>query len=68
MIAVGLIDNFLGPKLIGRGIRLHPLLILLSVLGGLAYFGPIGLFLGPLTVSLLFTLLSIYTESSKQNN
>ncbi len=65
MLAVGLIDNFLGPKLIGRGIRLHPLLILLSVLGGLAYFGPIGLFLGPLTVSLLFALLSIYTESSK---
>lgn len=65
MLAVGLIDNLLGPKLIGRGTQLHPLLILLSVLGGLAFFGPIGLFLGPLTVSLLFTLLSIYTESSK---
>lgn len=65
MFAVGLIDNFLGPKLMGRGIRLHPLLILLSVLGGLAFFGPIGLFLGPLTLSLLFTLLSIYSESSK---
>lgn len=64
-VAVGLVDNFLGPKLIGRGTKLHPLLILLAVLGGLALFGPIGLFLGPLTVSLLFALLSIYTESSK---
>lgn len=66
MVAVGLVDNFLGPKLIGRGILLHPLLILLSVFGGLAFFGPIGLFLGPLTISLLFALLSVYTQSSKE--
>lgn len=59
--AVGLIDNMLGPKLIGRGVGLHPLAVLLSVLGGLFLFGPIGLFLGPLAVSLLFALLSIYS-------
>lgn len=64
--AVGLVDNFLSPQLIGRGIKLHPLLVLLSVLGGLALFGPIGLFLGPLAVSLLFALLSIYVDISKR--
>ncbi len=60
VIAVGLIDNFLGPKLVGHGMQLHPLIVLLAVLGGLAFFGPIGFLLGPLTISLLFTLLDIY--------
>jgi len=64
-IAVGLIDNLLGPRLMGQGMSLHPLLVLLSVLGALALFGPIGIFLGPLSVSFLFALLSIYSESSR---
>lgn len=62
MGAVGLVDNFLGPKLVGRGMRLHPLIILLSVLGGIGFFGPIGFLLGPLTISLLFALLNIYSS------
>ena len=66
VLAVGLIDNFLGPQLIGRGVNLHPLLVLLSVLGGLSFFGPIGIFLGPLSLSLLFAFLSIYSEISKR--
>ena len=60
LFAVGLIDNMLGPKLVGKGMRLHPLLALLSVFGGLAFFGPSGIFLGPLSVSLLAAFLSIY--------
>ncbi|MEK7604216.1 MAG: AI-2E family transporter [Patescibacteria group bacterium] len=64
VIAVGLIDNVLGPKLVGQGMNMHPLLVLLSVLGGLLFFGPSGIFLGPLSVSLLFALLSLYTDFS----
>lgn len=64
--AVGLIDNILGPKLIGRGMQLHPLVILLSVLGGISFFGPIGLILGPITVSLLFALSEIYSQQTKK--
>ncbi len=65
MLAVGLIDNILGPKFVGKGVGLHPLLILLSVLGGLSLFGPIGFILGPLAISLLFALLDIYAEVVK---
>lgn len=57
---VGLVDNLLRPSLISRGIKIHPLLILLSVLGGLSFFGPLGFILGPLVLSLLFALLDIY--------
>lgn len=59
-IAVGLIDNVLNPYLIERGTKLHPFLILLSVIGGLAFFGPIGFLAGPVVLSLLFALLDIY--------
>lgn len=65
MTAVGLIDNFLGPKLAERGMQIHPFLILLSILGGIGFFGPLGFLLGPLVLSLLAALLGIYTEMRK---
>ena len=66
LVAVGLIDNFLGPRVVGKGMQLHPLVVFLSVFGGLAFFGPVGVFLGPLCVSLLFAFLSIYQHISRQ--
>ena len=63
VLAVGLIDNMLGPRLMGNGMQTHPLIVLLSVLGGLAFFGPAGIFLGPLCTSLLFALVSIHPNS-----
>jgi len=60
--AVGLIDNILGPKVIGKKLKIHPLFILLSVLGGLSFFGPAGIFLGPLTTSLLFAFIETYSS------
>jgi len=59
-IAVGFIDNLLGPHLIERGIKIHPFLILLSVIGGITFFGPVGFIAGPVILSLLFALLDIY--------
>lgn len=66
-VAVGLIDNFLGPKLVERGMRLHPFLILLSILGGVGFFGPLGFLLGPLVLSLLFALVEIYFLIRKEH-
>jgi len=63
--AVHLIDNILGPILIGRGIKVNRLLVLLSVFGGLAFFGPLGFLFGPLVLSFLFTLLGIYQKEFK---
>ena len=60
MLAVGLIDNLLGPYLMSRGHNMHPFLILLSVLGGVMIFGPIGFIVGPVIISLFAVLLEIY--------
>ncbi len=61
-LAVGLIDNLLGPYLMSRGNTIHPFLILLSVLGGVGLFGPIGFIVGPVIVSLFIILLELYSQ------
>lgn len=63
VLAIGLVDNLLGPVLVNKGINIHPFLVLVSVLGGLAVFGPVGFILGPLVLSLLFALLDVYRQA-----
>lgn len=60
VVVVGLVDNVVMPFVMGKGFTVHPLFVLLSVVGGIIFFGPIGLFLGPLVVALLSALLEIY--------
>ncbi len=60
MTMVGLIDNILNPYLVGRGVRIHQFFVLMSVVSGIAVFGPAGFIFGPLLLSLLFALLDIY--------
>ncbi len=62
MLAVGLIDNFLGPKLIQRRIQIHNFLILLSVLGGVHIFGVMGFIIGPFVLALLTALIEVYPQ------
>lgn len=60
IIIVSLIDNLLAPFVMGRGTKIHPLFLLFSIIGGVTLFGPIGVLMGPLTVSFFFALLNIY--------
>ena len=65
VIIVGTGDNLLSPYIIGNKINIPPFLILFSVLGGIALLGPVGILIGPLTVSLLYTLTEIYRSEFK---
>ncbi len=62
-LAVGLVDNFLRPILIGRGAKLPVFLLFLGIFGGLKIYGPIGIFLGPLLISCVIVFLQIYRET-----
>ncbi len=62
MVVVGLVDNLIGPYLISRGNNLHPFIILISVLGGISLFGPVGFVIGPVVVTLFLVLLEIYNQ------
>jgi len=59
-VAVYFIDDIFEPIFINRGMHIHPLLILLSILGGLALMGPIGFVTGPVILSVFFALLDLY--------
>jgi predicted PurR-regulated permease PerM len=56
-VIVSTIDNFLYPILVGTRLRSHTATILLSILGGIAVFGIIGVILGPVTFTIAATLL-----------
>ncbi|MFZ2253493.1 MAG: AI-2E family transporter [Minisyncoccia bacterium] len=66
-LAVGLIDNLLGPYMMSRGNKVHPFLLLLSVLGGIILFGPIGFILGPVILSLFLVFLELYHTQIKSD-
>lgn len=57
---VGSIDNVIRPKLVGSRMTLHPLLVFLSMFGGLAVFGMMGLLVGPLIASIFMAMVRIY--------
>jgi len=59
---IGTIDNFLQPKLVESRTKIHPLLILLSILGGLEFYGFSGFILGPLTLAVTMALIDIYKK------
>jgi predicted PurR-regulated permease PerM len=59
-LLVGSIDNVLNPIIVGRSIDIHPLLVLFAVLGGIGLMGPVGILIGPLIVSFLYALASVY--------
>ncbi len=56
-LIVSLVDNLLKPLILHGAANLHPLLALLSVLGGVEALGPIGIFVGPMVVSFMQALL-----------
>ncbi|MEZ4104326.1 MAG: AI-2E family transporter [Candidatus Paceibacterota bacterium] len=62
VVVVVVVDNMIGPYLMSRGNNMHPFLMLLSVLGGISMFGPIGFIVGPVIVTLFIVLLEIYNQ------
>ena len=62
IFVISLSDNFLKPILIGEKTQLPLLLLFLGILGGVKIYGFIGLFLGPIILSLFFVLARIYRE------
>jgi predicted PurR-regulated permease PerM len=59
-VVVGSIDNLLRPVLVGNRLKLHAVLVCMSVVGGLMLFGPAGLILGPVVLTITTVLLEIW--------
>jgi predicted PurR-regulated permease PerM len=62
MMVVGTIDNLIRPILFRNRLRLHTALAFVSVVGGLIAFGPAGLVLGPVTLTVTQSLLDVWAR------
>lgn len=62
LAVISTVDNFIKPLVLQGHTTLHPLFALLSVLGGIAVFGPVGIVVGPMVVVFLQTLLEILSH------
>jgi predicted PurR-regulated permease PerM len=62
---VGLIDNVIRPLIITGRVKLSLLYVLVGVLGGIRAFGLLGLFFGPIILSVTLTLLRILDEERR---
>jgi predicted PurR-regulated permease PerM len=58
-----IVEYVVKPKLVGNKVRMHTLLVFLSILGGLKVFGILGIIYGPLVITAFLTLTDIYRAS-----
>jgi predicted PurR-regulated permease PerM len=61
-LAVGAMDNVLRPILIKRGGQLPLLIVFAGVIGGLLGFGLAGIFVGPVVLAVVYTLLKAWVS------
>jgi predicted PurR-regulated permease PerM len=64
-IAIGLIDNFLYPVLVGQRLRQHTVVTFVAVVGGLAAFGITGVVLGPVITTITFLLFETWRKRTE---
>lgn len=62
LLLMSAIDNILKPKIIGDRSRIHPLIILFGILGGIQFLGLPGIIIGPLILGLFDVVMSIFRE------
>jgi predicted PurR-regulated permease PerM len=67
VIAVGIlvistVDNLLRPMVVGKSIKMHDSMVLVSTLGGLVVFGLPGFLIGPIIAALFLSAWGIYEE------
>jgi len=62
VLLISTIDNILRIKIIDKKANVHPIIVIVGVVGGVNMFGAIGLFLGPIILSMLL----IYFENFKE--
>ena len=62
MAVIGTVDNIVRPLIIHRSVRLHTVFVLFALLGGVQLFGVLGLFVGPVILSVTAALVTMLHE------
>jgi predicted PurR-regulated permease PerM len=64
---VGLLDNILKPLVMGRGLTTPTLVIFVGVIGGTLAHGMLGLFIGPIILSVAWELMVAWIRDDRAN-
>jgi predicted PurR-regulated permease PerM len=67
-LVISLSDNLLRPILIGGRTQVHTLLLFFGILGGLRFFGFLGLIAGPLVITICLAMIDIYTAAPRSRS
>jgi predicted PurR-regulated permease PerM len=63
-----IVEYLLKPKFVGAHVKMHTLLVFLSILGGMSVFGVLGIIYGPLIVTGFLTLSDLYMNVYKTSD
>ncbi|MFO7713569.1 AI-2E family transporter [Desulfosarcina sp.] len=63
LLLSGGVEYILKPKVVGKRVQMHTLVVFLSIVGGLKMFGILGIIYGPLIATAFLTLTNIYHAS-----
>jgi predicted PurR-regulated permease PerM len=59
---ISMLDNIMKPAIIGEKTKLPYFLLFFGIMGGMKFYGLMGIFLAPVVLSLFFALIKIYRE------
>ncbi|MBD3362568.1 AI-2E family transporter [Candidatus Dojkabacteria bacterium] len=68
LVVVSQIDNLMRATLIPKDAKIHPMLLLLSLVGGIKLFAGFGFLYGPLIMILLVTTIEVYLKYYKKKD
>ena len=63
---ISVIDNVIRPKIVSSRASIHPIFVLLGVLGGISLFGFFGIIIGPVLLSVFMAFVEIYEEEMER--
>ena len=63
---ISMIDNFLRPILLSGRTQMNGLLVFISLLGGIAAFGLLGLVLGPVVMATAISFVDAYATERRE--
>jgi predicted PurR-regulated permease PerM len=61
-VIINVIDTTLRPYVMKDAVKLHPLIVIFSAIGGIGLFGPLGILYGPVLVVFFASLMDVYTR------
>lgn len=59
---ISLVDNIIRPVVLGSKVSIHPMILFFAIIGGLNFFGFLGIFFAPVIVAIINTFIQLYKE------